>query len=79
MTEEKKEALHHQIKQYRAYSVVIILFSMYVTLDLIEFLKDNYTDMSQPAALAFSSIALATIAIVKYALEALMKRAEKDD
>lgn len=75
----KDEPLHHVIKQYRLYSVIIVLFNMFVTLSLITFLKENYASMEQPAAIAFSSLALATIGVIKYALEALMQRAEKDD
>lgn len=70
---------HHALKQYRVYSVAIVLFFMYVTLRLLDFLEAHHATMTEAAAAGVISLALAVVGAIVKALEVFNRKAEQDD
>ena len=74
-----KTPLHVTLRQYRVASLVITIFFMYLTWDMWEWYKINHSTMKEWAAAGFVSIILFAAGTVKWSLESMAKRNEKDE
>ena len=71
--------LHIVIRQYRVVPLIITLFFMWLTVDIVEFLKLHYDDIDNAVAGVFGSVVLLAGGSVKWSLEQMTKKQEKDD
>lgn len=71
--------LHRILLQYRVLAVSITVTFIYLALDMWAFYKENHTELETAGAGAFSALSLAIIGGLKFALDNISKRHEKDE
>ena len=59
--------------------MLIIAFFMWLTFDMWEWFQINQKEMQEWVVAGFVSLVLATVGVLKFALESFMKKNEKDD
>lgn len=73
------QPLHIKLKQYRVMSLFITAFFMTLTWDMWEWFQVNHHTLKDWTNASFSSLALLAAGAVKWSLENMAKRHEKDD
>ena len=70
---------HLYLKRYRVVEIIVIAFFLYLAWNQWEYYKSNQSEMLEWSLAGFISMNAATIGALKYALDSINKRHEKDD
>lgn len=71
--------IHVLIRQYRLVALALTGFFMWLTVDMWQWFQENHKELSNGASAAYSSLALLAAGAVKWVLENVNKKSEKDD
>ena len=74
-----KTPLYIILKNYRVLAITIIVFFAYLTMDMWHWYKGNHSTFTPESASVFASLVLLAGGALKFALENIMRKHEKDD